>query len=443
MFSIKHFLTFAYECEYDTAYDLSEQKLFSKPKIYTAKGNLNKRWYVYFSFRHPKTGKLKRLTPFYGNANKYKTKEERLEVLTIYRKTLLKLLKLGYNPFEDNSALYEKLNKRKKSPKPAKTPITNVQGISIANSEEANTEKQLSISEAFQFGLKLKEKVVGERTLKDYENKVGSFLRWLESNHTDIATVDKLNKNLFQRYLNDILARSSPRNRNNYRTDLSSVLQVLADNEIIQENFVKDIKKLNAKPERHKTYSSKTENDIFNYLKKKDPILLLFIKFYAYAFMRPIEVCRIRVKDINVKDRTVQFKAKNSKLKTKILPQILLEDLPDLSKFRPNSLFFTPKKIGGKWDASENSRRDHFSKRFKKVVKDHFNLGTDYGLYSFRHTFVTKLYRELVKESSPHAAKSRLMHITGHGTMTALEKYLRDIDAELPEDFSDMLKRRP
>ncbi|WP_179346451.1 tyrosine-type recombinase/integrase [Winogradskyella ursingii] len=442
MFSLKQLLTFAYESEYDSAYDLSEQKLFSKPKIYTAKGNLSKRWYVYFSFRHPESGKLKRLTPFYGTANKYKTKEERLEVLTIYRKSLLKLLKLGYNPFEDNSALYEKLNKKKKSSNSENLPSKKALEISNSENEEKYAEDQLTISKAFQFGLKLKEKVVGERTLKDYENKVSSFLKWLESNHPNIITLDDLSKNLFQKYLNDILVRSSPRNRNNYRTDLSSVLQVLVDNEIIQDNFVKDIKKLSAKPERHKTYSSKTENDIFKYLKEKDPILLLFIKFYAYAFMRPIEVCRIRVKDINVKDRTVQFKAKNSKLKTKILPQILLEDLPDLSKLKPNTLLFTPHKIGDKWEASENSRRDHFSKRFKRVVKDHFNLGTDYGLYSFRHTFVTKLYRELIKESSPHAAKSRLMQITGHGTMTALEKYLRDIDAELPEDFSYMLKRK-
>jgi len=49
------------------------------------------------------------------------------------------------------------------------------------------------------------------------------------------------------------------------------------------------------------------------------------------------------------------------------------------------------------------------------------------------------LYRELVKGSSPFAAKSKLMLITGHGTMDALQKYLRDIDAELPEDYSSYL----
>lgn len=103
-------------------------------------------------------------------------------------------------------------------------------------------------------------------------------------------------------------------------------------------------------------------------------------------------------------------------------------------------MLFTPEKIGAEWDTDINNKRNYFSKRFKRVVKDHFNLGADYGLYSFRHTYITKLYRALVKESSPFEAKSKLMLITGHTTMTALEKYLRDIDAELPEDYSEMLK---
>lgn len=52
---------------------------------------------------------------------------------------------------------------------------------------------------------------------------------------------------------------------------------------------------------------------------------------------------------------------------------------------------------------------------------------------------MTKVYRALLKKSSPFAAKSELMGISGHTSMTALEKYLRDIDAELPADYSEML----
>ena len=118
---------------------------------------------------------------------------------------------------------------------------------------------------------------------------------------------------------------------------------------------------------------------------------------------------------------------------------MLIQEIPDLSEMDKKHFLFTPNKIGAEWDAEENNKRDSFSKRFKKV-KDHFELGVDYGLYSFRHTFITKLYRQIRKSYSPFESKSRLMLITGHSTMLALEQYLRDIDAEQPEDYSELLK---
>jgi integrase len=98
--------------------------------------------------------------------------------------------------------------------------------------------------------------------------------------------------------------------------------------------------------------------------------------------------------------------------------------------------------LGEVWETTVENRRNYFSKRFRKVVKTHFNLGADYGLYSFRHTYITILYRKLVKHSSPFEAKSRLKLITGHSSMTALEKYLRDIDAELPDDYSELIRTK-
>lgn len=66
-----------------------------------------------------------------------------------------------------------------------------------------------------------------------------------------------------------------------------------------------------------------------------------------------------------------------------------------------------------------------FSKRFRSVVKDHFKLNIDYGIYSFRHTFISKLHRKLREKNSPFEAKSNLMLITGHSSISSLEKYLR------------------
>ena len=81
---------------------------------------------------------------------------------------------------------------------------------------------------------------------------------------------------------------------------------------LLLTNFIKNIPVLKSIPERNKTYSSKQEQDIFNYLEEKDPILLLFIKFISYNFLRPIEVCRLQIRDINLVDKTISFKAKNS-----------------------------------------------------------------------------------------------------------------------------------
>ena len=152
-----------------------------------------------------------------------------------------------------------------------------------------------------------------------------------------------------------------------------------------------------------------------------------------------MEIVRLRIKDINIKDRLVYVRAKNKPVKIKIIPEILLSELPNLDNYKPEDFLFTPDGIGGEWNTSETNKRGYVGKRFKKI-KTVFDLGEDYGMYSFRHTFITMLYNSLVIGSTPFEAKSKLMLITGHNTMSALEKYLRDIDAVLPDDYSEHIK---
>jgi hypothetical protein len=46
--------------EHNNEHVLEHDINYSIPKIYDAKGDLSKRWYVYFSYRNPKTNKLVR-----------------------------------------------------------------------------------------------------------------------------------------------------------------------------------------------------------------------------------------------------------------------------------------------------------------------------------------------------------------------------------------------
>ena len=440
MSNLNELLIFEYESAYDFAYVLPVKKNYSPPKLYTAKGDLSKRWYVYFSYRNPKTGKLKRVTPFYGEAHKYKTKEDRLYVLSAYRKKILELLKKGYNPFDENAELHQKETHPVVATEKHETVVEVVEIVTKPDLVVATNEK--TIKEAFEFALIIKKKVVANKTHGGYAGRIKALQLFISKNYPEAIYINQLTKKMVIHFFNDVLQRTSARSRNNCRIDLSSLMQVLEDNEIIATNFVKNINVLKAIPKRNKTYTKATQEEIFQYLETKDPLLLLYIKFISFNYLRPIEVNRLNVGDINLIDKTLQFKAKNSPLKTKIIPDILIDDLPDLSKLNKDNPLFTPNGFGGVWDAESENKRDYFSKRFRKVVKDHFNLGINYGLYSFRHTYITKLYRELVKVYAPFDAKSRLMLITGHSTMEALEKYLRDIDAELPEDYSHLIRTK-
>ncbi|MFC0604263.1 tyrosine-type recombinase/integrase [Winogradskyella pulchriflava] len=447
MQNIYELITLEFLNEHDLEHDLEHKRKFTEPKIYDANGDLKERWYVYFSFRNPETGKLQRMKNIYGGANRYKTKSERYSILNLYRKRLLKFLNEGYNPFEENTEFHQKrTNESKVVPQNKQQNLnadianTNIdQQNKTENKPQQEESYSMPIHKAFDKAILLKTNVVSKTTLNDYKTRISQFQKWLSEKHKNITKVNQINKKIVVEFLNGVQLSSSARNRNNYRVVLSSIFQLMEDNELMEKNFIKQIKSIRTKPNRHKTYSLKEQKAIFEFLETNDRLLLLYIKFISYNLLRPIEVCRLKIKDINIEQKTLHFQAKNKILKTKIIPDILFKELPDLTKLNGEFLLFTPNGIGGEWNTALINRRDYFSKRFKSVIKDRFGFNENYSLYSFRHTFITKLYRALKKDSSPYEAKSKLMQITGHTTMTALEKYLRDIDAELPEDYSDLL----
>ncbi|RAR51058.1 tyrosine-type recombinase/integrase [Flavobacterium lacus] len=426
---------------------------FSKPLIYTGGQDINqwnklskkekevalsKDWYVYFKFRNPETGKLVRQANIKAGANRIKTKEERYKFLSDVRDNLELLLKMGFNPYDENKQLEEKLTQNKTKSDNKNESLATQITISI---EKENVESVLSIQNAFNYVLNIKEKTWSKSSYPVFKSRVNRFLIWLDGYKKDYSKqpITELDKNTVIIYLNEVLEKTSASNRNNTRADLSALFQTLVDDDIITENFIKNISVTKSKPQRNKSYSSKQESDLLEYLEKNDPILLLFIQFITYNFLRPIEVCRLKVGDLNLKDKTLTVDAKNKLGKTKLIPQKLIDLLPDLSLKNHDDLVFTPTEFGGKWETLETNRRDYFTKKFKEI-KDEFKLDKNYGLYSFRHTSISNLYRELSKTLTPFETKSRLMQITGHQTMDALEKYLRDIDAALPEDYSSLLK---
>jgi len=409
---------------YATAYSHGLKKKFTEPKIYHGGENfdLSKRWYVYYSFEHPtkKDTKgnpiLKRQTPVTLKVNqRYKVKKERLFHLQLIRDALHQMLKDGYSPYDHRTKEND-----------------------LAYTAES----------ALDFAFELKKGLVSDNTLRDYKSRIGRFITFLGQKGLLRRNVLDIDKKIINEYLNGIQKNSSARNRNNTKVVLGAIFSVLESNDIIPRNFIHSITKLKANPKRNKTYSLDIVEGLYEFLEAWNPQLLFFIKMVSYNFLRPIEVCRLRMGDINIKQKELQVKAKNKLVKTKIIPDIILDELIKLDFSVADHFLVTPDGVGS-WEADEINRRDFFSKQFKKAkvaynqyLKEQgktYQLGKDHTIYSFRHTFITKLYRQLRKEYSTTETYDKLKLITGHSTLEALKAYLRDIDAELPEDYSGYL----
>ncbi|KAF9659326.1 tyrosine-type recombinase/integrase [Tenacibaculum mesophilum] len=168
------------------------------------------------------------------------------------------------------------------------------------------------------------------------------------------------------------------------------------------------------------------------------------MKFVIYALMRPVEICRLKVKDIDLQNNTILF----AETKTERANILIIEPLKEvfqkmtLENYNADDFLFTKKEIPGKWEVKkESSKNEFFSRRFKKLKDDigkEINLNDNHSIYSARHTAAKILFTSFKKQGlTDLQAKHRLMTITRHKSLNGLENYLRDIGASLPDDYTE------
>ena len=373
---------------------------------------LRKSWYVRWYFLNPKTNKLERQGNIKSGVNRLSKMTDRIKRLKKIKNHVKKAIKDGYSP-------YEKIN------------------------DNFETEKKyINIKDALKKAHDHSNLTVSKVTSNDYFYAKEQFLKFIGSTN-QLKDIKEVNKTTVLKFLNNKLEKTSARTRNNYKSSLSALFTVLENKlNLIERNFIKDISNEKTKVKTDRTFTKTELKNIVDWLKYTDPYLLTYIRFIAYNFLRPVEVNRLKVKDINLEESLLYFQAKNKPLKIKRIPSIFIDDIKSLNLHLYNAehFLFTPKNEPSEWNSSDNSRRDTFSKRFK-IVKNKFNLGSQYGLYSFRHSFITNLFRYLrsVEKKSYSEAIEVLQPITGHETRVALERYIHQIDADIPEDWSDKI----
>lgn len=356
------------------------------------KAKLLKDWYVWWSFRNPETQLLERQEPNIKlGINGHKTKTARLNAMLEVKRELKNLLKTGYSPYD------------------------------LASAEP----ELISIEFAFDEALKVKKNEVKETTYKDYESRINQFKNYLKKNGYDkVKEIDK-------KIVSTFLSKFNASNSNNFRAALSSIFTILSERSYIDVNFVKELRTKKQTIKAVKIYSENDIKNVTDLLKKQDQELLMHVYLISYMFWRPIEIVRIEIKDIDFANMRMTVNTKAKDFKTKIIPEIIKGDLIDFIGNRKGKLF----ELKAVSDIDKRGQLTGKFSRFRKRNK----IDAGFKIYSFRHTFITKLYLEFRSELSKEDAVKKLSLITGH-TSKALFNYIQVNDIELPDDYSHHLK---
>ncbi|QHI36139.1 Tyrosine recombinase XerC [Kordia antarctica] len=421
--------------EYVIEYNLKAKKDYSQPKVYDANGDLSKRWYVYYSYREPKTDKLKRQPPIYKGANRFDTKAERLEILMAYKLALKKLLSQGYSPYENYKVTEAKIEKIEKE--------------AIKDKSLLPKTNEYNVREALIFALEQKLPYLSRRGKINIKGNLKRFLTWLKDQKLDIITIKELKRREVSIFLNTIKKYDKHRNltdepvnaktRNGYRTSLSSLFSQLVSDDIVAYNIITAIKKLKENPKKHKSYTDSQIRVMREYMDDNDPYLRKFTQFIAYAFLRNVEVCRLKVGDIDLENRRLYVQTKTEA--QEVVPIIeslakVIEQM-ELHKYKSTDFIFSDSETCGEWNVSEKTKTNHFYDRFA-IMKKELQLDTDQTLYSFKHTAASNLYNSLASEGkADEQVLTELMSFTRHKTKSQLRKYLRGIGASLAKDYSN------
>ena len=286
---------------------------YSKVVINDYKGDLSQRWYVYFSFQDPDSGKMK---PFkFFISQKFKTRTSRFNEAARMRDEYKDKLKTGWTPFAKSGGEYTTLKKAIEHYLEVKSPP-------VLRKRTYDTYKShLSF-------------------LQDYTSKVGLDLRYVN----DFSKFDA--EKFMQK--TRINKKHSNRSHNNVLTTMRTVWTFFVKYEYCNRNVFQFVDTLMEEEPSIIPYTAAELSIISNNLPKYNERLWIIAQLIFYCFMRPQEIVRLKFENFNLIGGfviTPGGSSKNKKSEVIVIPIPLLNFLKtvDFESYQHNWYVFSKK----------------------------------------------------------------------------------------------------
>jgi site-specific recombinase XerD len=189
-----------------------------------------------------------------------------------------------------------------KKPKPEKKPP--------AEAEE------LTVARAFARMLELVEKTMREETSKSYRTCFKAFLEWADGAKVSALPIAGLEIRHTVAYLDSItMSGKSPYTFNGHLNMLRATAAKMQERGYCQSDFTKGIKRMKVEQAHNTPFTPEEMGALNEWMYENNRPLWMACKMIYFAFIRPIELTRLKVGDIDFGHGTIRCSATTSKNK--------------------------------------------------------------------------------------------------------------------------------
>jgi len=392
----------------------NKTKILCLPRLYDADGDLKKQWFVHYSYRDHRDGKMVRfrISKGFGFLPTKKARYDAAEKIII---DVSGKLKNGWNPFDPKADIivYEDL----------------LRYSSIAREQGRLRESVRNLPYYMSEWLRDRKPSVTPSTYTTYKSKLRILEQWMTEKNiqdNDVSLFDQDIARQFIRYLQETQNLSN-NSVTKYLQIVNMVFNSLIDLEKIEKNPFRKTKVKRGAATPAKYFNDNILGRLKIVIGKNDPQLWVAALFQYYCFIRPGELRKLKIGDINFVDGSIQVRSaisKNRKTQMVVIPDVFRQYLIEIGIDRNQDNHFVITQDGrpGEVPVGKNYLYNHFVK-----IREILGLPKEYKFYSFKHTGA-------VKASKFIKVKDLQMQLRHH-SLDQVDMYLRQMVATDSEDL--------
>ena len=204
------------------------------------------------------------------------------------------------------------------------------------------------------------------------------------------------------------------------------MFSILVEREFTEKNPFTGVKDLKETPGNlHKPYNDEQIKLLRKEIPNRDPFLWSFIQFVFFCFIRPGELMRLRIANIEMESGTIFIPgkiSKNGKDGRVAMPKPLIKHIAKmkLHNYPEDYLIFGDNDAPGMKVMPHNK----MSRRYRTMLED-LKFGKEHTLYSWKHTGNTKLYYASNKDII------LIMRQNRHSSLDMTYNYMRSLGMEI------------